>query len=338
MRRRRAGVGGGLQGRGDHRPARLDRVLEVDRTSRAARIEAGILRPRARGALKPHGLTLRHFPQSFEFSTLGGWIATRSGGHFATLYTHIDDFVESCAPSRRTASSRPAACPAPAPGPSPDRLMIGSEGIARRHHGGLDAAAGPAAFSDGAVFGFQDFSPPPGGARGRAGRALPVELPHPRHRRGRRLRRRRLRRTPAGAGASSRPTTLSTPGWRARSNAAPTTAARRRRGDEARGRQRWRNAFIRMPYARELTVRGVINDTFETAITWDRFEEFHDAGPSADRGRADRRRPAARATSRLPLHPCLSGRAGALLHVPRAGDPAASASSGAHIKGARSTR
>jgi alkyldihydroxyacetonephosphate synthase len=40
----------------------------------------------------------------------------------------------------------------------------------------------------------------------------------------------------------------------------------------------WRNAFIRMPYAMErLILRGVINDTFETAITWERFEEFHDA-------------------------------------------------------------
>ena len=48
--------------------------------------------PALEAQLKPHGLTLRHFPQSFEYSTLGGWIATRSGGHFATLYTHIDDF------------------------------------------------------------------------------------------------------------------------------------------------------------------------------------------------------------------------------------------------------
>src|SRR5690606_6376604 len=70
----------------------LDRVLEVDRTSRAARIQAGVLGPALEDQLRPHGLTLRHFPQSFELSTLGGWIATRSGGHFATLYTHIDDF------------------------------------------------------------------------------------------------------------------------------------------------------------------------------------------------------------------------------------------------------
>ena len=74
---------------------RLDRVIEVDPASSAARIQGGALGPELERQLAEHGLTLRHFPQSFEFSTLGGWIATRSGGHFATLYTHIDDLVES---------------------------------------------------------------------------------------------------------------------------------------------------------------------------------------------------------------------------------------------------
>ena len=74
---------------------RLHRVLEVDRSSRAARIQAGALGPELEAQLKAHGLTLRHFPQSFEFSTLGGWIATRAGGHYAMQHTHIDDFVES---------------------------------------------------------------------------------------------------------------------------------------------------------------------------------------------------------------------------------------------------
>src|SRR5262249_47490765 len=73
----------------------FNRVLEIDQTSRAARIQAGIRGPAIEAALKPQSLSIRHYPQSFEFSTLGGWIATRSGGHFATLYTHIDDFVES---------------------------------------------------------------------------------------------------------------------------------------------------------------------------------------------------------------------------------------------------
>ena len=58
---------------------KLDRVLEVDRASRAARIQGGVLGPALENQLRPHHLTLRHFPQSFEFSSLGGWIATRSG-------------------------------------------------------------------------------------------------------------------------------------------------------------------------------------------------------------------------------------------------------------------
>src|SRR5581483_3717819 len=60
----------------------LDRVLEVDTVSRAARIQGGALGPVLEEQLRPHGYTLRHFPQSFAFSTLGGWLATRSGGHY----------------------------------------------------------------------------------------------------------------------------------------------------------------------------------------------------------------------------------------------------------------
>ena len=73
----------------------LNQVLEIDELSRSALIQAGVYGPALEDQLRPHGFTLRHFPQSFEFSTLGGWIATRSGGHYATNHTHIDDFVES---------------------------------------------------------------------------------------------------------------------------------------------------------------------------------------------------------------------------------------------------
>jgi alkyldihydroxyacetonephosphate synthase len=106
----------------------LDALLEFDGASRAARIQAGASGPRLEDQLGEHGFTLRHFPQSFEFSTLGGWIATRAGGHFATLYTHIDDLVESIravTPSGVWASRR---LPGSGAGPSPDRLLLGSEG------------------------------------------------------------------------------------------------------------------------------------------------------------------------------------------------------------------
>ena len=108
---------------------RLDRVLEVDRASRAARIQGGVLGPSLEDQLRPHDYTLRHYPQSFEFSTLGGWIATRSGGHFATLYTHIDDFVESVRVLTPTGIVESRRLPGSGAGPSPDRMFIGSEGI-----------------------------------------------------------------------------------------------------------------------------------------------------------------------------------------------------------------
>ena len=106
----------------------LNAVLEVDDVSRAVRVQAGMLGPDLEAALKPQGLTLRHFPQSFPWSTVGGWVVTRSGGHYATNHTHIDDFVEATrmlAPKGWFESRR---LPGSGAGPSPDRLVLGSEG------------------------------------------------------------------------------------------------------------------------------------------------------------------------------------------------------------------
>src|SRR3954469_15412991 len=107
----------------------LDRVLEVDPLSRAARIQAGATGPGLEDQLRRHGLTLRHFPQSFEYSTLGGWIATRAGGHFATLHTHIDDFVESVRALTPAGVWESRRLPGSGAGPSPDRMLLASEGI-----------------------------------------------------------------------------------------------------------------------------------------------------------------------------------------------------------------
>ena len=103
-------------------------MLEIDRTSLAARIQAGATGPRLESQLAEHGLTLRHFPQSFQFSTLGGWIATRAGGHFATLYTHIDDLVESIRALTPVGEWESRRLPGSGAGVSPDRLLLGSEG------------------------------------------------------------------------------------------------------------------------------------------------------------------------------------------------------------------
>ena len=106
----------------------LNAVLEVDEVSRAARIQAGILGPDLEAALKPRDLTLRHFPQSFPWSTVGGWVATRSGGHYATNHTHIDDFVESTRMLTPRGWFESRRLPGSGAGPSPDRLVLGSEG------------------------------------------------------------------------------------------------------------------------------------------------------------------------------------------------------------------
>ena len=140
-----AAVGDGYAGVVTIDLKRLDRVLEVDPVSQAARIQAGATGPRLEEQLREHGLTLRHYPQSFEYSTLGGWIATRAGGHFATLGTHIDDLVESVrALTPRGRLGEPAAARLrrrAEPGPDADRLR----GHPRRDHRGLDARARAAA-------------------------------------------------------------------------------------------------------------------------------------------------------------------------------------------------
>ena len=108
---------------------RFDKILEIDETSRAARIQAGVYGPELEDQLRPHGYTLRHFPQSFAHSTLGGWIVTRSGGHYATNQTHIDEFVESCRMLTPKGWWESRRLPGGGAGPDPNRLVIGSEGI-----------------------------------------------------------------------------------------------------------------------------------------------------------------------------------------------------------------
>ena len=254
----------------------FDRVLEVDATSRAARIQGGIRGPAIEAALKSHGLAIRHYPQSFEFSTLGGWIATRSGGHFATLYTHIDDFVESIRTITPAGVMESRRLPGSGAGPSPDRMMIGSEGALGIITEAWMRLQGRPRFRADAVFGFPDFF-----AAARAVRAVAQAGLYPSNLRV-------IDNDEAGAyGVNAYEESLlvlafesadhPVDAWMARAAELMADHGGRRHDDEGAG-LRWRTAFIRMPYARELTVpMGLINDTFETAITWDRFEAFHTA-------------------------------------------------------------
>jgi len=107
----------------------LDRLLDVDRTSLTARLEGGMLGPAAEAALGQHGLTLGHFPQSFEFSTVGGWVATRSAGQASTGYGRIDELVEGLRLIAPAGQVDTKAVPATAAGPSMRELLVGSEGV-----------------------------------------------------------------------------------------------------------------------------------------------------------------------------------------------------------------
>ena len=107
----------------------MDKVLEVDPVSQAARIQGGVYGPHIEDQLRATPFTMRHYMQAYRCSTLGGWIATRSGGHYATLYTHIDDFVESTRVVTPAGTLETRRLPGSGAGPSPDRMFIGSEGI-----------------------------------------------------------------------------------------------------------------------------------------------------------------------------------------------------------------
>ena len=279
----------------------LDRVREVDAVSRAALIDAGAAGPVLERQLAEHGLTLRHFPQSFEYATLGGWIATRAGGHFATGPTHIEDFVESIRAITPTGAWESRRLPSSGAGVSPDRMLAGSEGtlgvITRawvrvqprpehRRSAGVrftSFAAGAecvrelsqsglapsncrlidareAAMTmagDGAhallVLGFESTDHPVDDAfaRGLAicrdhGGIVPEDA---------------LGATRVGGGGA---------GGEGTSDSRSAAG-----GGDAVGA--WREAFLGAPYARDaLVALGVLAETFETAITWERFAAFHE--------------------------------------------------------------
>jgi alkyldihydroxyacetonephosphate synthase len=261
----------------------LDRVLEVDTVSRAARIEAGVLGPRLEAQLKPHGLTLRHYPQSFEYSTLGGWIATRSGGHFATVLTHIDDLVENTRVVTPRGICESRRLPGSGAGPSPDRMFIGSEGILGVITEAWMRLQARPVFRAGTAVRFRDWH------RGVAAvRLLSQSGLAPSN--CRIIDAEEAAMTRAGDGSAAilvlafESADHPVDAWMARAleiaageggerDADGSTGADGHRSGESGA---WRNAFLRAPYYREvLTGFGAMYDTFETAITWDRFDALY---------------------------------------------------------------
>ena len=255
--------------------AALDRVLEVDTVARAARIQAGTFGPALEEGLATHGMTLRHFPQSFEFSTLGGWIATRAGGHFATVETHIDDLVESVRAITPAGTWESRRLPGSGAGPSPDRMLLGSEGILGVITEAWVRVRPRPTSKRSAGARFDSF------LRGaEAVRALAQSGLRPSNCR-------LIDAVEAGlTGAGDGSAAVLVLGFESAGfDVTPlyeqALAIVREHGGEVEEKEdgavgSWRGAFLRAPYLRDTFVAlGVLSDTFETAITWDRFEGFH---------------------------------------------------------------
>jgi len=273
---------------------RLGRVLEIDRTSRAARMQAGIYGPALEDSLRSEGLTLRHFPQSFEFSTLGGWIATRSGGHYATLYTHIDEFVESLRMVTPAGVMETRRLPGSGAGPSPDRMLIGSEGSLGIITEAWMRLQDRPKYRASVSAKFDDYHHAAQAVRAIGQAALyPTNL--------RLLDAEEALNSGAGDGVSHvlllafESADHPLDAWMTRAlelvrdhGGVVPEGAGRTRTDEGATREgaagAWRDAFLRAPYLRDALVgMGAITDTFETAITWDRFESFHGSVTAAVR-------------------------------------------------------
>ena len=106
----------------------LATLRDVDPISFVATADAGMLGPELEDALARHGLTLGHFPQSFERSTVGGWVATRSAGQFSTGVGAIDDLVVGLHAVAPRGEIVIPAMPPSAEGPDLLQMVVGSEG------------------------------------------------------------------------------------------------------------------------------------------------------------------------------------------------------------------
>ena len=108
---------------------RMDKVLELDKESCVARIQAGVMGPHMEEQLTALGFTLGHFPDSFEYSSLGGWIATRSAGMQSDKYGKIEDMVISLRVVTPSGTIVTRTVPKSSNGIDVNHLCIGSEGI-----------------------------------------------------------------------------------------------------------------------------------------------------------------------------------------------------------------
>jgi alkyldihydroxyacetonephosphate synthase len=107
---------------------RMDALRELDEVSRLAVVEPGLTGPQAEALLGPRGYTLGHFPQSYEYATLGGAAATRSSGQSSAGYGRFDDLVMALRVATPAGTLELGRAPKSAAGPDLRQLILGSEG------------------------------------------------------------------------------------------------------------------------------------------------------------------------------------------------------------------
>ena len=108
--------------------SRMNRLINLDAGSLIATFGAGVSGPDLEAQLRAHGLTLGHFPQSFEYSTLGGWVATRSSGQQSIRYGRIEKLFAGGRMETPLGELILPAFPASAAGPDLREMVLGSEG------------------------------------------------------------------------------------------------------------------------------------------------------------------------------------------------------------------
>ncbi len=108
--------------------SRLDRLVRVDPESHTAVLQAGLLGPAAEALLAAHGMTLGHFPQSFEYASIGGFAATRSSGQASAGFGRFDSMVVGLRVATPLGTLELGSAPANAAGPDLRQLVLGSEG------------------------------------------------------------------------------------------------------------------------------------------------------------------------------------------------------------------
>ncbi len=107
---------------------RFDKLLDVDLDSMTVTLEPGLRGPQAEALLAEHGLTLGHFPQSFEYATIGGFAVTRSSGQSSSGYGRFDSLVVGLRVATPQGDLVLGSSPANAAGPDLREVVMGSEG------------------------------------------------------------------------------------------------------------------------------------------------------------------------------------------------------------------